>query len=203
MRIRVISDIERLTRMLDDAGERQVPFAIARALTMTARDAQTDVRAELPKRFTLRNNWVSSGIRIEPAKKGIPIAVVGSLEPFMERQELGGTKRARSHSRVAVPVKAKRNKRDRIPKGQRPAALKGKPRVLSIGGSNVITTKRGQGILQRVGRDRYPLQVVYWMKRGVQVRPRFGFKATTEGTVQSRFSANFVEALSQAMGHTG
>jgi hypothetical protein len=203
MRIRVISDIERLTRMLDEAGKRQVPFAIARALTMTARDAQVAVRGELPKRFTLRNTWVSSGIRIQPAHKGVPIALVGSLEPFMERQEIGGTKRARSHSRVAVPVKAKRNKRDRIPKGQRPAALKGKPRVLSIKGSNVITTKRGQGILQRVGRDRYPLQVVYWMKRGVQVKPRFGFKETTATAVQHRFSTNFVAALSEAMGHWG
>jgi hypothetical protein len=89
----------------------------------------------------------------------------------------------------------------RMPKGQRPAALKGKPRVLSIKGSNVITTKWGQGILQRVGGDRYPLQVVYWMKRGVTVKPHWNFKGTTEGTVQHRFSTNFVATLSEAMGH--
>jgi hypothetical protein len=99
MRVRVISDVERITRALDDAAQKQVPFALARALTWTAKDAQSDVRGELPRRFTLRNNWVSSGIRITPAKKGAPEALVGSLEPFMARQETGGVKKARDHSR--------------------------------------------------------------------------------------------------------
>ncbi len=202
-KIRVVSDIDRIVANLDDAAKRQVPFAIARALTMTARDAQGDVRAELPSHFTLRNNWTSSGIRITPATKSSPEAIVGSLEPYMQRQETGGTRTARDHSRVAVPVKAKRNKRDRIPKGQRPAAMKGKPRVLLINGSNIIQTKGGQGILQRVGRERYPLQVVYWMKRGVKIKPRFGFKATTFATIAQRFGPNLTAALSQAMGHMG
>jgi hypothetical protein len=199
LRIRVTTDLSRFILAMNRTAERQVPFALARALTMTAQDAQADVKAQLPKRFTLRNNWVSSGIRIKPATKGTPEAIVGSLEPFMERQELGGTKQARAHSRVAVPVNVKRSKRDRIPKGQRPAALKGQPRILSIRGSNIVTTKGGAGILRRVGRDRYPLQILYWLKRGVRVQPRFGFKGTASNTVQRQFGDNFVKALADAM----
>lgn len=197
MRIRVIDDIDRFTRNMDEVGRRHVPFALARALTMTAKDAQGDVKDELPRRFTIRNNWVPNGIRIRPATKTAPEAIVGSLEPFMQRQETGGVKRARSHSRVAVPVNAKRNKREIIPRGQRPGALKGKPKVF------LMKTASGAGIMRRVGKKRYPLQILYWLKRGVQVKPRFGFQGTTGTTVRERFGPNFVEALSSAMGHRG
>lgn len=61
----------------------------------------------------------------------------------------------------------------------------------------------GAGILRRVGKARYPVQILYWLKRGVKVKPSFGFKGTTSTTVQARFGPNFVEALSAAMGHRG
>jgi hypothetical protein len=194
VRIRVIDDVERFTRNMDDAGRRHVPFAIARALTWTAQDAQTDVRDELPKRFTLRNSWVKNGIRITPATKASPQAVVGSLEPFMERQETGGAKRSRGGHRIAVP-KAKPSRV--IPRAQRPAAIRNKPRVFTI------ATASGAGIVRRQGKKRYPLQLLYWLKRGVQVKPAFGFKGTTGRTVRDRVGPNFIESLSQAMGHRG
>ncbi len=197
MRVRVAHDVERLITGMSDADKRHVPFALARALTWTAKDAQGVVQDDLPNRYTLRNNWVKNGIRIVPAKKDEPQAVVGSLEPFMKRQEEGGTKKARDHSRVAVPVNARRNKRNMIPKGQRPAALKGKPKIF------MITKASGSGILRRVGKKRYPLQLLYWLKRGVQVKPSFGFQANTSTTVKDRFGTNFVDSLSRAMGHWG
>ena len=194
VRIRVIDDVERFTRNLDDAARRHVPFAIARALTWTAKDAQTDVREDLPKRFTLRNSWVKNGIRISPATKASPQAIVGSLEPFMERQETGGAKRSRGGHRIAVP-KAKPSRV--IPRAQRPAAVRNKPRVFTV------QTVYGAGIVRRQGKQRYPLQILYWLKRGVQVKPAFGFKLTTDTTVRDRFGPNFIESLSQAMGHRG
>jgi hypothetical protein len=192
--IRVHHDVDRLIRNLDEAAEKQVPFALARSLTVTARDAQVDVKADLPTKFTLRNTWTARGIRITPARKGTPEAVVGSLEPYMARQETGGNRRPRSHSKIAVPA----TKQSRvIPKSKRPAALKGKPRVFKI------VTRFGAGIVQREGKKRYPLKFLYWLKRGVRVKPRFGFKAEVSDTVEKRFGPNFVQALSQAMGHWG
>ena len=84
-----------------------------------------------------------------------------------------------------------------IPRSQRPTAMRKRPRVF------MVATAHGAGILRRQGRARYPVQVLYWLKRGVQVKPAFGFKGTTGGTVQTRFGPNFVESLSQAMGHRG
>jgi hypothetical protein len=47
------------------------------------------------------------------------------------------------------------------------------------------------------------LQILYWLKSGVTVCPRFGFQATTADTVRKRFGLNFVASLSEAMGHRG
>jgi hypothetical protein len=66
-----------------------------------------------------------------------------------------------------------------------------------------LATAHGTGIFRRQGRERYPLQILYWLKRGVKVKPSFGFKGTTANTVARRFGPNFVESLSSAMGHRG
>ena len=200
MRISVVSDVARFTAHMDEAAERQVPFALARALTWTAKDAQGDVQGGLPSRFTLRNSFLTNSIKIQPASKNDrPFAVVGATDrvAFMALQETGGTKHTRSGSRVAVPIKAKRNKRDIIPMGQRPGALRGKPKIFKV------TSGSGAGIMRRVGRKRYPVEILYWLKHGVTVQPAFGFKGTTSETVSKRFGTNFVESLSQAMGHRG
>lgn len=194
VRIRVISTVERYTRDLDDAARRHVPFAIARALTLTAKDAQAEVKQGLPGRFTLRNNWVMSGIRITPATKTHLEAAVGSREPFMARQETGGTKRSRGGHRIAVP---KTKPAKVIPRGQRPSAMRSKPRVF------MATTASGSGILRRLTKERYPVQILYWLKRDVKVLPRFGFRQTTSTTVMEAFGPRFVESLSKAMGDRG
>jgi hypothetical protein len=71
---------------------KQLPFAIARALTVTARDVQDEVRNNLAQRFTLRNNWVRQGIQIQRATKQNLEAMVFSRDAFMGLQEVGGAK---------------------------------------------------------------------------------------------------------------
>jgi hypothetical protein len=58
VRIRVSDDVKRFTRDMDEAANRQIPFALARALTRTAQDAQDDVRSDLPRRLGV--NFVAS-----------------------------------------------------------------------------------------------------------------------------------------------
>jgi hypothetical protein len=75
--------------------------------------------------------------------------------------------------------------------------MRKRPRVF------IVVSAYGAGILRRQSKARYPVQVLYWLKRGVQVKLAFGFKGTTGATVQTRFGPNFGESLSQAMGHRG
>src|SRR5438105_1955033 len=87
-----------------------------------------------------------------------------------------------------------RNKRDLIPKGQRPAALRGRPKVFTI------ETAKGTAILRRDYKGRHQNTLPYWLKRGVRIQPGFGFKATAGSAIAKHFAPNLVEALSQAMG---
>ncbi|MEY9414666.1 hypothetical protein ABIF69_001108 [Bradyrhizobium japonicum] len=70
---------------LDQLRDRSINTATAKALTFTAKDAQQALRVQIPGIFVLRRPWVVSGIRIRPANGGNLMAVVGSIDKYMER----------------------------------------------------------------------------------------------------------------------
>lgn len=79
-----------------NARIRQINYATAAALTQTAKDVQTVVKAKMPQAFTLRRQWIVGGIRIVPADKNAAriVAKVFSIDgpKYMGRQETGGIK---------------------------------------------------------------------------------------------------------------
>ena len=66
--------------------------AASTALTLTAKAAQAELKATAPSIFHLRNNWITQGIRIEPATQESLNAKVGSIDLYMGRHVLGETK---------------------------------------------------------------------------------------------------------------
>jgi hypothetical protein len=92
-----------------------------------------------------------------------------------------------------VPKDVRRTKRDLISKALRPTPVRDKPRVF------VVKAGSGAGIMQREGQDRYPIKALYWLKKSVSIKPRFGFKAQVEATVRERFESNFMISLSEAI----
>lgn len=112
------ADVKRFGDLATD----QLPFATARALTWTAKQAQEDVRASLPKNFILRNTYLKSTIRYTPATKSFQQSEVGSTAKFIPLHEPGGTKRPKG-KHLAVPVSVKGNAKDKISKRDRPKAL--------------------------------------------------------------------------------
>lgn len=171
---------------------RQFPFASALALTRTAQDAQLEERRELPRRFTIRNNWVSQGIRIRQATKANLESVVFQKDDFMLLQETGGTHSPRG-ANLAVPIAARENKRQIVPAGKRPNALKGKPGIFRA----VIGTI--DGLWQRRGRKRVPLRLLFVFKHSVPVRARFEFIPTAKRVVIERFARQFALAFDRAI----
>ena len=197
-------------------AEYHLPFATARALTWTAKDAQTKVRGELPKRFTIRNSWVSRGIQIVPAKLHNLEAEVGSRDKFMKRQEEGGT-RYPLGKHIAIPAGVKGSKKAKIKPQDRPKALlaagvynstrrrenrvflvneKTPPRYrhnLPIGiyaaqPNQKGTSKKGQG-----------LTMLYALERKAEIDKRFGFKQTAKAVVNDRFDRLFKLSLKLAV----
>jgi hypothetical protein len=92
----------------------QLPFTIARSLTLTAQDAQTAVRGEEQSIFKLRNDWTVRNTRIKPATKTRLVAEVFTdtsnrktgAPDYLPGQEPGGEKLVHNGRRViAIPTR--------------------------------------------------------------------------------------------------
>ena len=176
---------------------KQTPFAIARALTWTAKDAQERIKQELPFRFTLRNNWVRSGIRIKPAKKTqrIPTAVVGTPDWFMREQELGAIRRPKKSKLLAVPMRGvRRTKRGTITKANKPRALLRKPK-------HFINTKNGTPILwrRRFKYKRYPIIPLWRFVPKAKIDERWRLRESVGFVIDKRLDRNMRRSLRKAL----
>lgn len=196
-------------RQLSKLEKQQIPFATARALTWVALDAQKEVRRQLPRRFKIKNSWVSKGIRITPAKKHRLVAEVYTKDYFMERQEEGGTKRPRVGKHIAIaPTRGQSHHKVTTPKGlikknMRPTDLLDKPNEYFKG-----THKGVYGIWKRVGRSRKrrgsfkgSIALMYVLKPKAPVEGRWQFETTINDVASRRFSRLFQLSFDQAVKH--
>ena len=101
----------------------QIPFAQSLALNWTLKDAQAEVREQLPRRFTIRRPWLPRGVVVKPSSKRQLWGTITQRDPFMSRQEFGGQKTPQGKA-IAVPVGAlaRLAKTKVLSKGKRPAA---------------------------------------------------------------------------------
>lgn len=126
---------------------RNIDFGTAVGLTQTAKDGQKAVQGALPGTFTIRGPWPQAGnkfgIKIKPAKRDDLTSEVRTSADWLEIHEKGGTKMARGGS-LAIPTEnVRRNKRQIIPRGQRPKNLRDK---------FVLNTPKGRVLFQRFKR---------------------------------------------------
>lgn len=100
-------DVKQLEADLKTFNARALPFATRNTLNSVAFTAMVKYRKEADKDLILRNAWTKKSIRYE--KTGTlninkQESVVGSMAPYMETQEFGGTKQARGKHGVALPT---------------------------------------------------------------------------------------------------
>jgi hypothetical protein len=115
--------------------QEQLPFAIARTLTLCAQDGQSAGRELERGVFTLRNDWVRSNTKITPATRQTLMAEVYTdtgnrktgAPDFLPRQQEGGEKVPVSgHKFLAIPTRYlfKYTPKNRpIPDNLRPRAI--------------------------------------------------------------------------------
>lgn len=170
--------------------ERQMPFAIALALTRTAQDAQQEVKGQLPSRFALRNGWTARNIRIQAASKSGLEATITAPD-YMAKQETGETEHAKRRYLVA-PAPAIGNRI--APAGMRPSAVLRQPRTF------IMEMKSGKvGIVQRKGRRPLPVRILWWLTPTQRNTERFEFGDTSAQVVERRFAIRFQEAFARAV----
>ena len=182
--------------LLDSFARSQIPFALARALTWTARDARDALRDQLPQHFTIRNTRTRAGIHFRGAKKGDdPSAVVGSYDPYMARQALGGVKKPTKGDTVAVPIGARPSPEAKTSPAKWPRRMLQKKRhhLREIrGGKAMIVKVKGKGAKRE--------SVAQWiLVPQVTIPKRWPFFATVETTVAHNFQDNAHRSLQKAL----
>ena len=224
MPIRTSVDITKAVAGLHSLQKDQIPFALARTLTFTAKDAQAAVKASLPSKFTLRNRFMENGIRIKPAEKndGRIEADVHTFTSnsrtgapgFMDKQENGGERvpvQGRHH--LAVPTRYLRQMApDVIPTELRPSTLLG---IIGDrystrnkkGQVSLVSTRRVRGLvffLQELKGGNSAIMGRYFTDRAAypfyllipdaQNRPRLGMADTVNRTAQANLLKNWEES---------
>lgn len=190
--ISVVHNIQDAVDKLGAYDSTQLRFAAAKTATNVAQAVQARVRDEMPKRFTLRRTWVQKGIRVQAATKANLTAVVGSIDPFMERQEIGDYKvpmQARGKY-IAVPTKnVKPAKTSLVAKADLPSSLGAKGfRIKTADGRLFLARRFLKGA-------RKGIQVLYSLKAKAFVPKRLGLVEIGERVIAKQFRKIFTDNL--------
>lgn len=164
-----------------DGVKKSVRFAVAKALTLTARDASTAIKEAMPRTFMLRRSWVMKGIRFDRATPDSLESRIYSIDPYMAKQEDGEKYQASGH--VAIPLDVRRSPRDNIPRGMLPRATIGRKDIFK-GEINGL-----EGIYQRMKGGH--IKILYLLKSSKTTKPRWGFGDQVSQTVENSFDRNF------------
>ncbi len=194
MQLAITSNFVDFINSIKGVAKDQLPFATARALTKTAQDTRARALGEIATRFTLRNTFTASGIRVVPATKDNLMSALGLTDrvaSYLDKFELGGVKLPKGKM-LAIPMSnVRRTKRDLIMKSQRPRNLQN---------TFVLQTASGPILFQRFGQGKkQSIKAMYDLEPKVTIKPRLGVHQWGPDEVGKRWPGNFLASLVDAM----
>jgi len=175
---------------------KQFRFALAKSLTLTAKEAQKEVLGELRETFTIRTNWLqpsnAMGIKVLPADRNDLSAAVVTRAGWLGLHEVGGIKLP-SGTFIAVPTKnVKRTKRDIIQRRSRPRQLTKTFIGTGKSGRKIIYQKTGKG-------ERAKVRAMYILIEAAQIEKEPTVTTPTVKVFQDRFSTILFSELKSAL----
>lgn len=206
-------DFKSFMRDMTALQQEQIPFALKNGLNATALAVQTAERRRLREVFTIRQDvWADRSIKmthfatkaerwatvaISPPGRADRSDILGKFETESSKQSIAGR-------HVAIPIAARRNKKDIVTKANRPSALhlrKEGNRVVGDKRTFLVNLKDGrQLILQRTGRGRRSdLRALFYLVERVQLTPDLHYMLTAEGTITREWNGLMEAALDQAL----
>lgn len=191
MVLNIKSNAKAFVRRLDRIQRKQVPFALARALTWTAQDCQAAIQKQIPATFNTTKKWwlkqQPTGIKIKPAKPAKLWAIVYTEAYFARLQEDGGLKTPLRAGKLQVPT-------DKVPKTRRKSGG-----VAVMLAQKKTFSNRG-GVYRKVGRKKERrVELLWWKTRTAIITARFGFMALAYKTGAKAFEKKFRDSLAMAL----
>ena len=209
------ADVAAFARQLDDVMRRQLPFAVARALTETAKKAADAERDEMRRSLDRPTPFTLRAIAVRPATKANQTAVVyiqplqaAYLAPVIRGgQQALGDKRA-----ILSPKNVRLDAYGNIPRGLL-ARLRARPDIL-IGVVTFADGRRIDGVWQlppgetrgggRTGRGitggrRKGWKLLIRFADPVKISARYRFGAASTATARREFPSELRAAMAQAV----
>ena len=204
--VNVSSNYKKLSRLLDQVGRRQLPFAFAKTLNQTMKAVgKYTVARTYPRAFDVRNKGFFKAAMF--TKDAVRWATktklrVSARDRFdwgnLQLHATGGTKRARS-GRIAIPsryVGSRRLKSGRVKDALLPRTVVNTPKGF------IDRDGPRDAIYQRYGRGGKQVRLLYVLHRSARIPKRFRFYEDAERitrTVSPKlFSKNFSHAIRTA-----
>lgn len=166
-------------KQLQLIASRQIPFAVALALTRTAQDSQRNVRSHISENFTIRkkSGGFANSIAIRPATKQNLNAEVYTMARFAALQQTGGTRQPDGSGKLAVPLY---NSLKEVKLNRGAKRLSDAFTMTLSGGKHVIARREGKN-----------LRILYHLKSEAKVPKRFFMIESVMRTVGDRFEEHF------------
>lgn len=190
-------DTRKFNRHLTDIARRQIPFASAKTLTMTAKDAQKSLQVEIAAVMTLRTPEVNKGVIVTPARKADGIhrmqSIVGHRSWYMA-QQMGKrivTRKPRSGKYEYIPRGVRKTKTGKISRNYK---IKN---VFKLKGTYITKPKNGRAaIFKRVnGRP----VLLYSAIKKQTITPKMDMFETSGRVAKKQMPRNFIKAMRSAM----
>lgn len=184
----------KVARSLSFFASDQLPFALAAALTDTAREARDLARERLGRHFKLRNRALVQAIHYLPAskrdKQPAAAVVVRPWAEFLAEHAIGAHRVPRRRA-IAIPTRiVRRTASGRVPSSLKPRALgqrKGfDPREFE---------EKARVVVHRPGK----LGIYYLLRHGVRIKATWPIVAEVHELVRARFAINFQKRAHQAL----
>lgn len=203
--IRIATDADKLAARLNDFGRKQLPFAISRALTDTAKAARDQLTQDLTRIFDRPTPFTRNAIAYTAARRDsltASVLVKDAQARYLLLQETGGTRTPDKGRALVIPGKTLGlNAYGNIPSGmlrrlrsqaQSQRRRKGRQVVYlpqSARGSGGYFAAFGNGRLRRLT----------GFTATEQFKPRFGFKRRVIAFAAANMAARINQRLAEAI----
>lgn len=190
---------QEIDKFLTTFPRKELPFAVALALTRTAQAIQEAEMNNISDKFTVRGTWLRKGGRfgvgITPATKHNLMAVVESRAPWLFQHEEGGERDPRHLHRYSPTQNIRRTGKELIKKAERPGAVRAEGKR-----GFIIKTRSGLELLMiRRRRGEHGVEPLYRMILHARIKADMGFEETGRSTVARVWMKNLMAAAQQAV----
>jgi hypothetical protein len=203
--IKITTDADKLAARLNDFARKQFPFAVARALTDTAKAARDQITEDLPRIFDRPTPFTRNAVAYTAARRDnltASVLVKDAQARYLLLQETGGTRTPDKGRALVIPGKSLGlNAYGNIPSGMlkrlRSQAQGGRRRR----GRQVVylpqSAKGSGGYFAEFGNGR--LRRLTGFTATEQFKPRFNFKRRVIAFAAANMAARIEKRLAEAL----